>query len=207
MKIIAFEGIDGCGKTTMLKKVTSILQQHNKTFKVLDFPRYTDSIFGEYIGKFLNGDLRKPDSYSFILWYALDRFDALKKIKETGENFDFLLCNRFTLSSLAFQKIEIWNQIENIENNILCIPIPDRYYVLDIDPSIAVKRNLEKAERVYVNGLDINEKDYNLQEAARNNYLLLSREPAYKNKIQIMNSLHSVDTNAQIIINDLLNLN
>lgn len=198
MKIIAIEGIDGAGKTFASNVIYEILAKQFNTV-LLDFPRYNTQ-FGEQIGKYLSGNLTRPDKWSFALWYALDRFEALKALPEC----DFLVCNRFTFSSMAFMGIEYWNFIEQLENKTLGIPVPDKYYILDVDIYAAHKRNMQKKDRGYINGLDHNEVDLTKQDAARNNYLLLSREPQYSGKVKIINASASQGEVSLSIVQDLI---
>lgn len=180
--IIAIEGIDGSGKTVTTAAVKKELQKFF-TVEVLDFPQY-DSFFGQQIGSYLSGTSIMPDKMSMFLWFALDRFEALQKVKQC----DILLCNRFTFSSMAFSNLDHWADIEYLENTVLKLPIPDLYYILDIDPQVAYQRNLQKKNRLYVEGLDLNEIDLRKQELAKDKYLLLSREPKYAGRVKIISA-------------------
>ena len=54
-KIIAFEGIDGSGKTVQFNMLSDYLTDAGYKVARLDFPDY-DSFFGKIIGKFLAGE-------------------------------------------------------------------------------------------------------------------------------------------------------
>ena len=51
-KIIAFEGIDGTGKTVQMKCLSDYLKSLGKTVKEYSFPMY-DSFFGSIVGQYL----------------------------------------------------------------------------------------------------------------------------------------------------------
>lgn len=72
-KIIAFEGIDGSGKTLQWDLLTARLRSEGYRVGTKSFPIY-ESFFGSQVGRLLRGQpLRadEVDSRSMCLWYAL----------------------------------------------------------------------------------------------------------------------------------------
>ena len=59
--LIVLEGLDGAGKSTQLKMVTSYLSSLGRTVEYQHFPRYDAPVYGELIGKFLRGDFGAID--------------------------------------------------------------------------------------------------------------------------------------------------
>ena len=53
--LIVIEGLDGAGKSTQLKMVTSYFSSLGRKVDYLHFPRYTAPIYGDLIAKFLRG--------------------------------------------------------------------------------------------------------------------------------------------------------
>ena len=52
---VVIEGIDGSGKGTLTKRLTARLKQEYKV-ELLSFPRYSDTLYGKVVGRYLNGD-------------------------------------------------------------------------------------------------------------------------------------------------------
>lgn len=182
-KIIAIEGIDGSGKTEQTNLLKNLLEKQNYKVLVLSFPVY-ESFFGKEIGHLLSGkgkvDANSVDSRSMSLWYALDRYSAIKKINLNS--FDYVIFNRYTLSSAVYQSVrnnddEIIDWIFKLENSELNLPIPDLYLVLDVNVNQSHSNISKKGERVYLESeKDVYEKSDFLLENARKKYIDISEE-------------------------------
>lgn len=182
-KIIAIEGIDGSGKTEQTNLLKNLLEEQNYKVLVLSFPVY-ESFFGKEIGHLLSGvgkiDANSVDSRSMSLWYALDRYSAINKIN--FNSFDYVIFNRYTLSSAVYQSVrnnddEIIDWIFNLENSELNLPIPDLYLVLDVNVNQSHSNISKKGERIYLESeKDVYEKSDFLLENARRKYIDISKE-------------------------------
>ena len=77
--LIVLEGLDGAGKSTQLKMVTSYFASLGRKVDYLHFPRYSAPLYGELIAKFLRGDFGAIDQVHpqlVALLFAEDRRDA-----------------------------------------------------------------------------------------------------------------------------------
>ena len=105
-KIIAFEGIDGTGKTVQLQRLFERLTARGLSVLTLSFPMY-DSFFGAECGRLLSGSggvrANEVDQKSMALWYALDRFEAFREFDYSKA--DVLLINRYILSNAVYQSV------------------------------------------------------------------------------------------------------
>ncbi|MEG1559496.1 MAG: hypothetical protein RR398_01330 [Clostridia bacterium] len=153
-KIIAFEGIDGSGKTLQFKILSDFLRKMGKTVKILDFPNY-DGFIGSELGALLRGknniNARTIDAKSMALWFALDRFESISGTDMLSG--DFILINRYTLSNAVYQSVrgeDIVDFILKFEHDILKLPKPDAYIYLAVDPVVAQKNVLKKKKRRYL---------------------------------------------------------
>lgn len=181
--IIAVEGIDGSGKETQTDLLADYLINLGKKVLNRSYPQYS-SFVGTEIGRLLAGkneatSAEKLDSKSMSLWYALDRWHDFQSLEATLPDIDFLLLNRFTLSSVVYQGAragadsDIAGWIFNLEHDILGLPRPDLYIVLDTSTHVASENVFRKNEREYIGAAvqDVYESDTTLQQRAQSMYL------------------------------------
>lgn len=88
--IFAFEGVDGAGKTTAMKKVAEKLSHPTEIFK---FPTYTQ------LGLYAK-DSSKP--YSGAMYFLLDIYEEMVHIQNSLDNNKIVLVDRFWPSTLVY---------------------------------------------------------------------------------------------------------
>ena len=185
-KIIAFEGIDGSGKTVQTKKLEHRLNELNYKTKLLSFPNYS-SFFGRKLGSLLSGKKKlnalNIDPKSISLWYALDRAKVFESFDYS--DYDFILINRYTMSNIVYQSARatkeerdnLINWIFELEHAQLNLPVPDLYIIFDVNPILSKRNLMQKGKREYIDDrtLDIYEKSENYLEKARKVYLQIAK--------------------------------
>lgn len=197
-KVIAFEGVDGCGKGTQVKLVNEKLTEMGFKTIVLDFPRY-DTFFGKQIGKLLSGEdgytINDIDVLSAALWFAVDRAQAFKDIDIN--DFDYVLMNRSTLSNVVYQTAKcdgalgvlkrgyVTEFIWKLERE-LDIPMPDMFIIYDIDKE-ALNTNMDNRDKkeYLEEDRDLNEKDTALLKRVQAFYRQIQGE---RNNVHIINA-------------------
>jgi dTMP kinase len=185
-KIIAFEGIDGTGKTVQLQRLYDRLVAEGK-FRVetVSFPMY-DTFFGAECGRLLSGSggvrANEVDQRSMALWYALDRFEAFRE--RDLSNTDVLLINRYVLSNAVYQSVrerdlelpDLLDFVLELEYEHFCIPKADAHVVLDMNPEQAYENVGKKGFREYVGDQpDIYEALPDIQKRARQKYIAYAK--------------------------------
>ncbi|MBQ0123547.1 MAG: dTMP kinase [Bacteroidales bacterium] len=186
--LIVLEGLDGAGKSTQLKMVTSYLESLGKKVEYLHFPRYTAPVYGELISKFLRGDfggLNQVHPQLVALLFAEDRRDAAPLIRKWLSEGSCVILDRYVYSNIAFQcaKLRSEEEIKDLsswifstEYNEYGIPVPDLNIFLDV-PISFVDAKLKSAresdsDREYLQGKsDIHESSMDLQVHVREQYL------------------------------------
>jgi len=167
---IAFEGIDGCGKSTQVWKLAkhiSDLDKHNHI--VLTREPYKDT----NIRKILQSDNNPYDQAGKLAQlFVEDRKKHMKNlITPNIKKGNFVISDRYSFSTLAYQQTQgfpLWKLID-MHNGL---PIPDIIFLVDLDPKEAVKRmNKDTNERSKKHKF---EKDVKFMEKLRQNYLKLS---------------------------------
>ena len=180
-KIIAFEGIDGTGKSVQMEQLRAKLEQQGFTVGVLSFPDY-GSFFGGCVGRYLTKkdgvSASDVDQRSMALWFAMDRWAAFQGFDYS--RFDVLLINRYVLSNAVYQSIrdrdvdkpDILDFVLELEHRQLKLPQPDLYLILDVDLTAAQSNVSKKGYRDYVGDeKDEYEKQDSIQIRARAKYL------------------------------------
>jgi dTMP kinase len=180
-KIIAFEGIDGTGKSVQMEQLRAKLEQQGLTVGVLSFPDY-GSFFGGCVGRYLTKkdgvSASDVDQRSMALWFAMDRWAAFQGFDYS--RFDVLLINRYVLSNAVYQSIrdrdvdkpDILDFVLALEHRQLKLPQPDLYLILDVDLTAAQSNVSKKGYRDYVGDeKDEYEKQDSIQIRARAKYL------------------------------------
>lgn len=180
-KIIAFEGIDGTGKSVQMAELQRRLEQRGLSVGVLSFPDY-GSFFGGCVGRYLTRkdgvSASDVDQRSMALWFAMDRWAAFQGFDY--RRFDVLLINRYVLSNAVYQSIrdrdvdkpDILDFVLTLEHEQLKLPRPDLYLILDVDLTAAQDNVTKKGYRDYVGDeKDEYEKQDSIQLRARAKYL------------------------------------
>ena len=181
-KIIAFEGIDGTGKTVQLQRLYErLVADGTLRVQTLSFPMY-DTFFGSECGRLLSGSggvsANDVDGKSMSLWYALDRFEAFQA--RDLSNTDVLLINRYVLSNAVYQSVrdrdlgkpDLLDFILELEYGHFQIPRADAHIVLDMNPEQAYENVGKKGFREYVGDQpDIYEALPDIQKRAREKYI------------------------------------
>lgn len=147
-KLIVIEGSDGSGKSTQFALLAEHLKEKGKKVITYHFPQYTkeSSYFVREYLKGNYGDANALGAYTPSLFYALDRFQAAKDIRQHIDRGSIVLVDRFVGSNMAHQgqKIDLklerkkyFRWVHDLEFTMLGIPQPDLNIVLLVDAEIA----------------------------------------------------------------------
>lgn len=159
---ISFEGADGSGKTTIIKKVAEYLEQNNIEYVLTREPG--GSLLAEKIRSLILDVDHKNISYTTeALLYAASRAqhynDIIKPNLELGK---IILCDRFLDSSLVYQGIGRGLGIEKVLSiNKFAIDdvLPDKTVYLDVLPEVGLSR-INACSTREVNRLDLETLDF-----------------------------------------------
>ena len=178
-KLITFEGLDGCGKSTQLEKTKNWLNLQG--YEVLK----TQQPGGTKIGKQIRNILLNPEHNelhpeSELLLYLSDRIQHLKeKIIPAKAEGKIVLCDRFHDSTVAYQGFGRGLNLENIES-IITYSIkpysPDLTFLITISPETIVDRLDQRKEYSARDRIDIESKNF-FARVAKGYQKLASAEP------------------------------
>ncbi|MGR7915616.1 dTMP kinase [Finegoldia sp. P1-F-LS] len=163
---ITFEGPDGSGKSTIIQKVYDYLIENN--YNVIKTREPGGSPIAEKIRNLiLDTENIKMGYRTEALLYAASRAQHVEEtiLPALNEN-KIVLCDRFLISSLAYQGVGRGLGIENVRNiNDFAINgvFPDFVLFFDVDPITTLKRksSLDTADRLEKEGNNFHERVYN----------------------------------------------
>lgn len=136
---IVFEGIDGSGKSTLSSMTHEYLINSGVDSIKLFEP--TSGKYGSEIRKLLSS-ATMPDTEKMIDLFILDReTDVAENIIPALGSGKIIIMDRYFYSNAAYQGAmgSDWKTImsKNIEKEF---PVPDRVYLIDIEPASALRR-------------------------------------------------------------------
>lgn len=163
---ITFEGPDGSGKSTIIQKVYDYLIENN--YDVIKTREPGGSPIAEKIRNLiLDTENTKMGYRTEAMLYAASRAQHVEEtiLPALNEN-KIVLCDRFLISSLAYQGVGRDLGIENVRKiNEFAINgvFPDFVLFFDVDPITTLKRksSLDTADRLEKEGNNFHERVYN----------------------------------------------
>jgi dTMP kinase len=146
-RFIVLEGIDGSGTTTQSERLEARLRQEG--YRVERTWEPTDRPVGKLIRRALTRQLsHRRKSYALsdetlALLFAADRLDHLRgEVLPALEAGKVVICDRYLLSSLAYQGIAVTpSWVEEINRFAIA---PDLTLFLEVDPRIAARRRAKR---------------------------------------------------------------
>lgn len=157
-KLIVFEGVNGCGKTTQMRLTSAWLGSQNIPVTVTREPGGTP--LAEQVRSLILSNFQNLDPTTELLGMVMARsHHVVTVIKPALERGDWVLCDRFTWSTLAFQGYGRGLDLQRITflNAIACQRVePDLVIWLELDSQQALMRKSksETLDRIESDTLD-----------------------------------------------------
>lgn len=199
-KLITIEGLDGAGKTTVIKNVLKRLTNHSE----LEFV-YTREPGGNQIAEqirevILNQKNSNMDAVTETLLYAAARRQHLiEDIKPMLEQGKIVICDRFVDSSIAYQGVGRgvgYGKVKQINDLIIDEIKPDLTLYFEIEPEVGLKR-ISDHRIDEVNRLDKEEVNF-YKKVAQGYRQLIKNNPE---RFEIINADQSIlDTEDDVIV-------
>lgn len=172
-RLITWEGIDGSGKSTQIRRLQSYLEEQGISVVFLREPGGTP--LGEEIRALLLDPCQSPVAEAELFLFLAARAQLCAQVlKPTLESGTWVLCDRFTDSTLAYQGggrgMDLAG-LQALNHQAVGGVCPDLTILLDIDPEVA-------AERMQGRGSTdrLDQEQISFYHRVRNTYLQLAEE-------------------------------
>ena len=186
---LAFEGIDGSGKSSLIKGLSEVLSNQQVENKIVREPGGTK--VGEGVRELLLSHDYEVDALTEALLFCSQRSQLVSEvIKPEINKGTKILSDRSAYSSVAYQGVgrglgyETIYQLNDIAVNSFW---PEKVVLLDIDPKISLSRQ-KVADRIGSDKVDffnkVREGYLRLAEQFDNNFLIINAEEDLKQNLQ-----------------------
>ena len=145
---IVFEGIDGAGTSTQIKK---LVEKDPERFVATAEP--TSGPTGKFLRRMLAGEFHVDEKTNAYL-FAADRCEHIfgkGGVKELCDSGKTVVSDRYFFSSLAYQSVSCGLELPELLNSPF--PLPEYLFFFDINPEISLGRvnNRTGQKEIYEN--------------------------------------------------------
>jgi len=176
-RFIAFEGIEGCGKSTQIRLLSKSLEARGVDHVLTREPGGTAA--GEGIRRLVLDPATVIGPWCELLLYAAARAQHLEEvIRPALEGGRLVLCDRYLDATRAYQGYGRGLPLEAIDRLHALAPLalePDRTVLIDIDPATALARAGERDRAKAVDESRFEREAAAFHERVRRGYLDLAR--------------------------------
>ncbi len=138
---IVFEGIDGAGTSTQIKK---LIERDTDRFVATAEPTGLET--GKFLRRMLAGDFQVDEKTNAYL-FAADRCQHIfgkGGVKELCESGKIVVSDRYFFSSLAYQSVSCGKELPRLLNSPF--PLPEILFFFEINPEISLGRVSARGE-------------------------------------------------------------
>lgn len=200
-KFITFEGIEGCGKSTQIRKFAEYLQSKGQEILLTREPGGTE--IGDQIREILlNPKNTAMSPTTELLLYAAARAQHVEeKIRPALESGKFVISDRYADATTAYQgaarrlSSETLKRLHEIATGNL---MPDKTFLLDLPADMGLKRAIDRNSQAGTEDRFENEK-IEFHEKVRAGYLAIAKE--YPKRIVVIDASGTIENTFKQIVN------
>lgn len=184
---IVFEGIDGSGTSTQIKR---LVESNPSRFFATAEPTTNET--GKFLRRMLCGEFAVDEKTASYL-FAADRCEHIygkNGVEELIKNGKTVVSDRYFFSSLAYQSVSCGKDLPRLLNSPF--PLPEYLFYFKIDPEISLKRvDSRNGQKEIYEKLDIQKKIAKLYDEVIEEYQEKTNESGMK--IIIIDATKSID--------------
>jgi dTMP kinase len=194
-RFVSFEGIEGCGKTTQIARLSDYLTQRSTAHSITREPGGT--AVGEGIRRILlnSETIHLTAASELLLFYASRSQNILEKIQPALERGEIVICDRFYHASMAYQGYGRGIPLDFISRltELVCARFnPELTILLDIEPEVGLGRARARNHGRAEDEGRFEAEDLNFYTRVRNGYLELAARDQRIKVIQADRSIEEV---------------
>ena len=176
---IVFEGIDGAGTSTQIKKLVERDPAH---FVATAEP--TNGETGKFLRRMLSGEFKVDEKTNAYL-FAADRCEHIfgkGGVQELVNEGKTVVSDRYFFSSLAYQAASCGNELPELLNSPF--PLPEYLFFFEINPEISLGRvNARNGKKEIYEKLDVQKRIAELYEKIISSY---ENDPQKRQEMKII---------------------
>ncbi len=141
-KFIVIEGIDGSGKTTLVRRLVDKIGNAVPTFEP------TNGQIGSILR---SGSLGNVPPAAEALLFAADRAIHTEEIKKILDSGRWVICDRYLGSTVAYQSAALGEEADTdwlLDIQKRSVIRPDATFLLDLDPEVSMGRVGSRGEEL-----------------------------------------------------------
>lgn len=178
--LVAFEGIDGSGKSTVMKKVASALRKEGVRVRLTQEP--TGTWLGQTVRRAISS---KIDPLSLAFLFLSDRAQHVREI--ASSRAEVVFTDRYRDSTTAYQAVALSDRLPDALEHFTRLqdslfPAPDVAILLDIPAEVGVSRIAGRTKKEPFEKIQFLRR-------VRSNYLRLAKE----NRLIVVDARPTVD--------------
>ena len=137
--LVAFEGIDGAGKTTQAHLLYNYLTEYSLDAVLTKEP--TDSIYGQKIKKLAQSGRESIQPHEEYNLFINDRKVHVKNLLEPSlSQKKIVILDRYYFSTIAYQGAIGLDPVQIKMDNEQFSPIPEIVFLLEVPPRVGIRR-------------------------------------------------------------------
>ena len=141
-RLIAFEGIDGSGKSTQVQLLAHALREAGRD--VVETREPTAGAFGRRIREMARSGERVAPAEE-LHWFVEDRREHVAQVVAPALAAGrVVLCDRYTLSTVAYQGARGLDPERLLAESEAEFPLPDVALLLELEPAVGLARTLAR---------------------------------------------------------------
>ena len=186
--LATIEGIDGSGKSTQAELLEHYLKEQGKDVLLTQFP--SKNLIGTILRNMIKKSIKLTSKKAICMLFVADMYEDYESvIKPAIESGVIVICDRYSLSNMAYQSTENIDRIWIRHLQFYLVP-PNVTYFLDVPVDIAFDRLNAKKDK-YENKEFLEKVHYE--------YTAYKGEEVFENKVILKGDLTMKETSEAII--------
>jgi dTMP kinase len=137
-RLIVFEGLDGCGKTTQVAALAAALREAGRD--VVETREPSDGPFGRRIREMARSGRTLPADEE-LRWFVEDRRQHVSEVIAPAlASGRIVVCDRYVISSVAYQGARGLDSEAILAEGEAEFPVPDLVLLLELPPEQGLER-------------------------------------------------------------------